>query len=332
LTRIFFEDGQWRFTILASETVEYTQQEKNVLRSLIDLSAMDLIRMNSEWGKYFGERALAFMEQNREFKLDFIASHGHTVYHQPQQGWTFQMGSGAAIAVAAQCPVVCDFRSTDVAYGGQGAPLVPIGDRLFFSEYDFCLNLGGFANISYELNKERLAFDICPLNLPLNKLASRLDLEFDKDGEMARQGTVHAELLHRLNNIAYYHLTPPKSLGVEWLQSEFYAVLKEYNIPVVDLLATITEHCAIQISKCVEGWLGKVLVTGGGAFNHFLLERVRFYAPSMEWIVPSRDLVNFKEALIFALLGVLRWELRTNALDTVTGARQSSTGGAIYFY
>jgi anhydro-N-acetylmuramic acid kinase len=332
LTRIFCEHGKWHFEILAAETIPYQTNQQSILKSLTEVSAAELMKLHAEWGSYFGGCAREFMNQHSKQAVDFIASHGHTVFHQPDRHWTFQMGSGAALAVAAQCPVVCDFRTTDVSYGGQGAPLVPIGDRLFFPDYDFCLNLGGFANISYELNKERLAFDVCPLNLPLNKLATRLDVEFDEDGRFARQGVVNEELLKRLNALAYYQVSPPKSLGIEWLNSQFYSIVKEYNIPVVDLLATVTEHCAMQISKCVAGWSGKVLVTGGGAFNQFLLERVKFHASNMEWVVPSADLVNFKEALIFALLGVLRWELQINALDTVTGASQSSTGGAVYYY
>jgi len=332
LVQLSRREGNWSFEIMGAETIEYSPSQRDELNRIRDLSAAELLRAHYHWGKFMGEMSRQFLKRHPLTAVDFIASHGHTVFHQPQQGWTFQMGCGSAIAAAAQLPVVCDFRSTDVCYGGQGAPLVPIGDQLLFEQYDFCLNLGGFANISYELNKQRLAFDICPLNIVLNQLANRLDAPFDRDGEWARKGEVHAELLSHLNGLHYYRESPPKSLGAEWYNEHFLGVMRLYNIPVVDLLATATEHCAQQIVLAMSGWSGKVLVTGGGAWNGYLLERLKTHAPTMDWQVPEARLVNFKEALIFALLGVLRWELNVNSLGSVTGASVNSTGGCVYYY
>jgi anhydro-N-acetylmuramic acid kinase len=332
LVRIDRNGERWQYGLIDAQTLPYDQEQQSFLRNIKQLNAQELLSAHYEWGNYFGQCAQKFLTNHASIKVDFIASHGHTVYHQPQKGWTFQMGAGSALAVAAQLPVVSDFRTTDVANGGQGAPLVPIGDRLFFSNYDFCLNLGGFANISYELNNERFAFDICPLNLPMNLLSNRLGGTFDKDGEWARQGVVNEDLLQALNTLEYYQIPPPKSLGSEWYEEHYIACLKRYSIPVIDMLSTVVEHAAFQVAQCTVGWSGRVLVTGGGAWNQFLLSRMRAHAPNMEWVVPNEDLVNFKEALIFALLGALRWEQEPNALASVTGANKDSIGGAIYYY
>ncbi len=322
----------WAFEILEAETIKYSEGQRKELQDLDQLPAMQLIATDRNWGTWMGEQVALWMKEHRECKVDFIASHGHTVFHQPQLGYTYQMGSPANLAVAAQLPVLGDFRSTDVAYGGQGAPLVPIGDALLFKDYAFCLNLGGFANISYEINGERLAFDVCPLNLPLNVLANRLGFQFDEDGKNARLGQINIELLNALNALPFYQEPPPKSLGREWLESEFIPILKQYAIPVVDMMATVVEHEAEQIAKVVKGWTGTVLVTGGGAYHGLLLDRLNVMAPDMDWVVPDSKLVNFKEALIFAFLGVLRWEMQVNALHSVTGAERSSTGGGLYYY
>jgi anhydro-N-acetylmuramic acid kinase len=330
--RIKWEGMHWSYEIIEAETLTYSEGQKKVLHDLTQMSAVSLIAEDRRWGTWMGEQVAFWIKNHPQSQVDFIASHGHTVFHQPDNGFTFQMGSPAHLAVAAQLPVIGDFRSTDVAYGGQGAPLVPIGDQLLFGEYAFCLNLGGFANISYEIAGERLAFDICPLNLPLNLLANRLGMEWDANGEHARMGNCHPELLKELNAITYYQEPPPKSLGKEWMEETYIPILKKYAIPVIDLMATVTEHAAIQIAQCVLGWTGSVLVTGGGAYHLFLLERLRHHAPHMEWVVPESKLVNFKEALIFALLGVLRWEMQVNALSSVTGAARSSTGGGVFYY
>jgi anhydro-N-acetylmuramic acid kinase len=243
---------------------------------------------------------------------------------------TLQIGSGAAIASETDLPVVCDFRSGDVALGGQGAPLVPIGDRLLFGSYPYCLNLGGFANISYESNGQRIAHDICAVNTVLNMLASTEGFTFDRNGMMARGGKLHAGLLDQLNSIGFYHQPPPKSLGKEWLQAMVLPLLDRSGLSVVDQLRTYTEHVAIQIQRVLDANPGHpVLVTGGGTFNTFLTERIQSLVPNPV-VIPESMMVHFKEALVFAFLGVLRMRGEVNCLASATGASRDSVGGAVF--
>lgn len=324
--------NHWVFDIIDAKTIGYSDEQRKELQDLSESPAMKLIEADRRWGTWMGEQVAAWAKEHPDCPIDFVASHGHTVFHQPQLGFSFQIGLPANLAVAAQLPVIGDFRSTDIAYGGQGAPLVPVGDAMLFFEYAFCLNLGGFANISYEINGERLAFDVCPLNLPLNLLANRLGFEFDENGRNARLGQVNQDLLSKLNDLSYYQEPPPKSLGKEWLEAEFIPVLKLFPIPVVDMLATVVEHAAIQIARIVNGWRGTVLVTGGGAYHGLLIERLRAMSGDIDWVIPDDKLIQFKEAMVFAFLGVLRWEMQVNALHSSTGAMRSSTGGGLFYY
>jgi anhydro-N-acetylmuramic acid kinase len=322
-------DGKWSFEIVSSQTYAYSAEWKSKLASLAVSDAHTLSYINVEYGHLLGSLTREFLK-NTGFQPDLIASHGHTIFHQPANGLTVQIGSGSAIAAETGLPVVCDFRSTDVALGGQGAPLVPVGDRLLFSEFDACLNLGGFANVSMEFNHERIAFDICPVNIVLNRIASRLGLEFDKDGAIARSGNVDFKLLEQLDNIEYYRQKWPKSLGREWLEQEFLPLADSYNGPVADLLRTICEHIATQVKQSVyilED--SRVLVTGGGAHHLFLVERIRD-KNNHNWIIPQNEWIDYKEALVFAFLGVLRWRNEPNVLRSVTGCRINHSGGAIY--
>jgi len=323
-----YTSGKWSYTILAAETLAYSNEWKSRLSSAMDLSGLQLSQLDVDLGSWIGEKARDFLNRHNEH-AEFIASHGHTVFHQPEHSLTLQIGKGSHIAAATQLPVISDFRSLDVALGGQGAPLVPIGDKLLFGEYDFCLNLGGIANISFELMGQRMAFDICPLNMALDLLARQLDLPFDDSGEIARSGSVNLTLLNQLNSLSFYATDPPKSLGKEWFDQEFYPLLRRSGLSFRDLLSTCTEHMAIQIAQVVKGWNGRMLVTGGGGWNTFLIERIQSHVTA-ELIVPDKLLVNFKEALIFAFLGVLRWNELANTMDSVTGAKQACSAGVIW--
>lgn len=324
-----FREDEWSYEILSAETIPYPEEWKQRLSSLHKGTALDLAATDALYGTYLGELTLDFIRRNRATP-DFIASHGHTVFHQPGKKMTFQAGKGSAIAAVTGLPVVCDFRSGDVFLGGQGAPLVPVGDRYLFPQYDFCLNLGGFGNISYESGGNRIAFDICPVNTFLNRLAGQLGLPYDKEGEIARSGNLHQPLLEALNSQEYYHASPPKSLGMEWMSECFFPVLESFEIPVSDRLRTVCEHVAIQVSAVLPGDPGKrMLVTGGGALNAFLVERIR-NSTKTQLVLPGLDIIHFKEALIFAFLGVLRWTGESNCLSSVTGAVRDNTGGAIY--
>ena len=279
-----------------------------------------------EYGTYIGQSVNEFCTKY-QFKPQYIASHGHTVFHQPEIGITRQIGNGQEIAASTGINTISDFRSGDVALGGQGAPLVPIGDELLFSGYEFCLNLGGFSNISYREKEVRKAFDICPVNIILNHLCP----PYDKDGTIGSQGSVHSELLNKLNNIEYYHKQPPKSLGREWLENEFMPYLEGSGIPHHDLVRTVYEHIAIQITNVLHTPNeGQVLLSGGGTHNTLLTTLLKEKS-SVKIVIPDRLIIDYKEALIFAFLGVLRVRNETNCLSSVTGASRDSSGGNISF-
>jgi anhydro-N-acetylmuramic acid kinase len=257
-----------------------------------------------------------------------IASHGHTIFHQPEKGFTFQLGNGASIAAETGIPTVADFRTGDVALGGQGAPLVPVGDKLLFSDYESCLNLGGFANISFDQHGKRIAFDICPVNFILNDLAQKSGWPYDTGGELGRSGNMNRELLEQLNQLAFYRQSPPKSLGREWMNHYFMPLMAADEIPLNDQLRTAYEHIAIQISNASPVH-GKMLVTGGGAFNTFLIERLKHHL-KCEIVIPHAEIIQFKEALVFAFLGLLRFMGEINCYASVTGARRDSSAGVTY--
>ena len=321
--------GKWEFGIKKAQTVAYPEYWREKLINARKLGVEDFLMLHNRYGVYIGEQFLSFLEGNREH-VDLVASHGHTIFHQPGRSMTFQLGSGASIAATCRIPVVSDFRVTDVALGGQGAPLVPVGDELLFGEYAFCLNLGGIANISYVKNGIRVAFDICPANMVANYLALREGQEFDRDGILGRSGRINHELVDELNHLAYYEETRPGSLGLEWVESEFLPVLSGYDLPAKDLLRSVYEHIAMRTAKAISSdKSGNVLVTGGGAFNTFLVELIQEKSTSI-LVVPEEAIVKFKEAIIFAFLGLLRMQNKTNCLASVTGAKADSSCGTIF--
>jgi anhydro-N-acetylmuramic acid kinase len=324
------KSGRWIYTIEEAETISYSMEWKNRLSDLENQSAIEYVKTDAEYGHYLGRITKAFLQKNK-LKPDFIASHGHTIFHSPANHFTSQIGNGSAIAAEIGIPIVCDFRSADIGLGGQGAPLVPIGDRLLFNKYDYCLNLGGFANISFEQFGDRIAFDICPVNIVLNYLASLVKKDYDENGKIARTGLVDMSLLAALNKLEYYKRPPPKSLGKEWVIAEVHPILHQFNIHVNDMLRTFVEHISIQVTDVIRTTKpARVLITGGGSFNRFLIERIRENS-LQRLILPDSLIINYKEALIFAFLGVLRWRSEINCLKSTTGARSDNVGGAIYW-
>jgi anhydro-N-acetylmuramic acid kinase len=321
---------KWHYHIIKASTFNYPVAWKNRLSEAGSLSALDFSFLHVEYGTYLGKIVKRFITKNK-FNPDFICSHGHTIFHQPEKMLTVQIGSGAAIAAETGFTTICDFRTTDVAFGGQGAPLVPIGDELLFSDFDICLNIGGFANLSYKKKNERIAFDVCPANIILNYLAGKIGLDYDSSGRNARKGKVLKEILTPLNQLEFYKLKPPKSLGREWVENKFIPLLAGYHEhPVHDVLRTVTEHIAIQIADVISKTKAKkVLVTGGGAFNTFLLELIRNKC-NAEIVLPDKEIINYKEALIFAFLSILRIRNENNCLKSVTGARKDNCGGSVY--
>ena len=320
------------FQLLAAETYNYPAAWQERLASLHLASAEEYARADAELGRFFGEKIQHFRNIHPG-RVDYIASHGHTVFHQPENGFTAQIGDGNAIHAITGLPVVCDFRRLDVALGGQGAPLVPIGDRLLFGQYDCCINLGGIANISYELNNERIAYDIAPCNMALNYLAGKQGMTYDAGGETARRGSVITSLLARLETLEYYHVPAPKTLGKEWFEKSFLPYLAPFdNQPVENLMRTVTEHIALRLAASIvqSGTdIHRILITGGGANNQYLLELLKEKIGNIEIESADPRLVDYKEAIIFALLAYLRINNKTNTLASVTGASRDSCGGVI---
>lgn len=330
-----FSDGSWSFDLREARTVNYEPDWKKRLQQATHLDAQEIHFLDISYAQWLSQQIKDF-QQDFNPQIDFIASHGHTIFHQPERKMTLQIGAGWVMALETQLPVVANFRVKDVALGGQGAPLVPMGDHHLFSDYDFCLNLGGITNMSFIKNGERKAYDICPLNMALNFLAKILNYEYDKDGEIARQGVIQADLLDILNHLSYYQEAFPKSLSWEWFSNRFLPALNAYSASVPDKLATCVAHFSEQISRelinyCVDNQSIRVLLSGGGARNTYLVEKIREkLPPSIEIICPEEKIIDFKEALIFGFLGVLRFRNEVNCLASVTGASRDSCGGIIY--
>jgi anhydro-N-acetylmuramic acid kinase len=331
-----FINNKWTFEIFESETIGYSQNWIDQLKSAVDFSEMQLQKLNQEYTTLLASIISTFIEKYKIENLDAVCSHGHTILHQPQNGFTLQIGNLPEIATLIQQKVVCDFRVQDVQLGGQGAPLVPIGDKILFSDYDYCINLGGFSNVSFEQNGNRIAFDISPVNTVLNFYANQLGLNYDDKGNISRTGKINTELLNELNALDFYQQTFPKSLGFEFVKRTVLPLIENYGISVEDKLCTFTEHIALQTALALAGFetrndqKSRMLVTGGGAYNDFLIERIQTHLPEMEIIIPSPKILEFKEALIFALLGVLKLRNEINVLSSVTGAKNDHSSGVIY--
>ncbi|GAA4276306.1 anhydro-N-acetylmuramic acid kinase [Aquimarina mytili] len=324
----------WNFSIEKTRSINYSATFKTQLKNTVALDAPKLLAFHNQYGSWLGEQVKVFIQKNN-LKVDFIASHGHTVFHQPEIGLTYQIGSGQHLANACNQKVICDFRTNDVAIGGQGAPLVPIGDQLLFSNYDFCLNLGGISNISFHDGEQRVAYDISPANMLLNYICQKINLEYDKGGQLGRTGKTNLQLLAQLNDLEHYKLEHPKSLGFEWFAENVIPILDHIEDSIENLLHTSIIHIASQIANDIINTKkvnATVLITGGGAKNNFLIETLQHKLTDFATVViPSVDLIDFKEALIFAFMGVLRERNETNCLRSVTGALKDSSSGVIYY-
>lgn len=322
----FEKKKDWNFQIIKAETLPYSQNWEEKLRNSIHLPSEELLELHSEYGFYLGQSVREFIDRNHLENIDLIASHGHTVFHQPKKKFTLQIGDGRAIKIETGLPVIYDFRSQDVLMGGNGAPLVPIGDELLFSEYDACLNLGGFSNISLKQEGKRIAFDIAPVNIVLNRLAQKFNKNFDENGDFARKGKLHDDLLAKLNSLDFYKLYHhPKSLGIEWCNETIFPLLE--GIKTEDAIATFTEHVAQQISNVINlNRLQNVLCTGGGSYNICLIEKIR-EKTEFTVIIPERQIIDHKEALIFAFMGVLRMNNEINVLSSATGSTRDHSSG-----
>jgi len=330
LCRFETAEDKWSYRIVEAETIGYTSEWIELLAGLPQADALAISLAHAAYGQWIGESCRLFIEKHHA-KPSLIASHGHTIFHQPGKGMTLQIGSGAAIAAETGITTVCDFRSLDVSLHGQGAPLVPIGDRLLFGEYSACVNIGGFANISSEPNGRRIAYDICPANILLNQIAGNLGYRYDASGSIARSGKINPDLLKQLNQLPYYIQPAPKSLGREWVEANIQPIIDPLTINSADLLATLSSHISTQISRALPAnKSASALFTGGGVHNQFLMEQITAMS-ACRIEVPDPLTIEFKEALIFAFLGVLRIRGENNCLAEVTGATRDSCGGAVYY-
>lgn len=326
--------GKWSFDIRAAECHPYPEEWRARLEHCTGLAALDYQLLHTDYGHYIGQSVNQFIETNGlQFQAGLIASHGHTSFHLPSRKMTAQLGDGAAIAAETGLPVVTDLRAMDVAFGGQGAPIVPIGEKLLFPDCQLFLNIGGIANISFNA-EPYTAFDVCPANRVMNLLAAQVGQEFDEDGKLAASGAVHTGLLRALDELPYYRQAYPKSLANDFGTDVVYPLVQSYGLSPGDAMSTYAEHIAHQVAAAAgkSGCSGKMMVTGGGAFNTFLVSRLTesLLPLSIDPFVPEHHIVQYKEALVMALIGVLRWRQEYNVLSSVTGAERNSIGGAVW--
>jgi anhydro-N-acetylmuramic acid kinase len=326
LCELALEAGVWSYNIVEARTVPYSASFQQRLADAMHGTALEAARLHRDLGDHIGTACKDLLAGRT---ADLIASHGHTLFHKPEEGLTTQIGCGARIAAVTGMPVVNDLRTMDVALGGQGAPLVPLGERLLFPEYKAFLNIGGICNIALHGPERVVGYDVCIGNQALNYLANEAGMAYDADGGLARSGRIILELLGTLNALPFHHQEPPRSLGREWFDEQLKPLIARTELPLADRLATVVEHIAQQVRNALEGTKEPVLVTGGGAHNGFLMERLR-NACSAPIELPERATVDYKEALVFALLGILRLRGEVNCLASVTGAKRDSIGGSLY--
>ena len=334
------ENNHWNFDILTAKTISYRKTLHHQLKSPYKLSAIQLTELDHQLGEFYGEITKNYIQENNlSNKIDFVATHGHTIFHNPEKKYTLQIGAPEKIFAALGIPVIADFRIADVAFNGNGAPLVPVGDLELFHQYNGCINIGGFANISVKKNQQIFAYDICPTNTIINTLIEKEypTLNYDENGDIGRKGNVINDLLDALNQLSFYHQNHPKSLGIEFNNNFIYPILNQSlsKYSFQDVLHTFYHHIAFQIGENINKHFKKednILITGGGAFNHFLMELIKNQSKA-KIIIPENKIIEFKEALIFAFLGLLKLAQKTNTLADVTGSNRDLSSGIIYdFY
>jgi len=323
-------EGAWQFKTHCAETIKYGKNWVEILNKLTTFSIDELQKIDKDYTFFLSTVINDFIDNNSINAIDAVCSHGHTALHQPKNGMTYQIGNLPVLASLINQTVVCDFRVQDVELGGEGAPLVPIGDQMLFPQYTYCLNLGGFANLSTEIDIDRIAYDICPVNIVMNHYAAQRGLNYDDEGKLAATGIINENLLDALNAIPYYKQSYPKSLGYEWVKDVIIPLIDSFNLSIGDVLRTFVEHIGFQVSKSINSKeQATVFVTGGGAFNLFLIRTIQNYTNN-EIIIPSNEIIEFKEALIFGFLGVLKLRNEVNCLRSVTGAKKNHSSGKIF--
>ena len=327
-----YYNNEWSFELFKCETVAYSEEWVDELKRAVNFSDTELESLNKNYTFYLGDKINQFIKENNIVDIDAVCSHGHTILHEPDKGITLQIGNLPFLKDLIKQNLVCDFRVADVLLGGQGAPLVPIGDKILFSEYTYCINLGGFANVSFDKDGIRIAYDICAVNVVLNYYANLLDLNYDNEGALSRSGKLNVDLFNELNSIDFYKETAPKSLGMEWVNSAILPLIEKFNIPIEDKLHTFVKHVAKIITENISAGADEsVFLSGGGVYHVFLIYCIRELT-SAKLIIPSSEIIEYKEALIFGLLGVLKLENNNNVLSSVTGSKCDHSSGNVFLY
>jgi len=328
---VSFNKSDYRnYNILHAKTYNYNKIWIKKLKEAVLLNNKQLDRLDNDYGKLLSDYVKQFINEFNISKVDLISSHGHTIFHQPNKGITLQIGDGKTINKNTKIDVVSDFRTQDIEYKGEGAPLVPIGDLDLFYMYKYCLNLGGFSNISIKDKKNIKAFDICPVNTVLNHYSNKLGHPFDRDGILSKKGRINTDLLRKLNDMNFYNKLGPKSLGIEFVLSKVIPLIDQYIIKPEDILITYIDHISDQINKCIiPNSKENILITGGGVYNKTLIDSIKNKLKS-KLIIPEKEIVDFKEALIFAYMGLLRVKGKINCLKSVTGATKDHSSGRIF--
>ena len=328
-------------------TLEYTKSEKERILKLcnINTSTIDEVCfMNTYLGNKMGQAAIEVCKKSKiDIKnIDFISSHGQTIFHMPNEHSTLQIGEIANIAAVTGCLTIGDFRPSDMAYGGQGAPLVPYIDYIMFSHKKkgrVLLNLGGIGNITVlkagGREEDVWGFDTGPANVLIDaivKIITDDDMTYDDGGKMAMMGNIDELWLEdMIKNDEYLYRTPPKSTGREYYTMEFAKRLYDEGIikglSKLDILSTITAYTAKSIHNQLEKFvlndckIDELYVSGGGAHNEMIMNLLSQY---IDADVRNVDKLNFsgdaKEAIAFAILGNEFLCGRTNNIPRATGA------------
>ncbi len=330
------QKGQIRWQILDAETIAYPPEWQARLRKTTTMSPVELLETDADLGRWMGNQVRTFVAQ-RKLKIDLVASHGHTVFHFPEKGFSLQIGQGNHLAEKCGLPVIFDFRTADIAAGGQGAPLAPVVDEWLLTDYDFFLNLGGIANIACHTRDGFVGYDIIGTNQILDALAGKLNLAYDSGGQLARKGSLNPTLYNQLQKLDFLQQEPPKSLDNQWVRDNMTGPTLAFDDTIPNKMATIVELAAFEIAKEINRLIPyakhpnhQLLITGGGAHNTYLIERIKHFAPSnLEIIIPTPQLINYKESLLIALLALLRQYGSPNSSPLVTGAGRNTVGGVL---
>lgn len=322
----FNQSSSWAYEILAADTLDIPEALKLQLRQSDRLKARSLFLLDQQYGNWMGEQIRHWRSKNKH-KVDLIGVHGHTVFHEPKEGFSIQIGNGANVCVATGIPTVDRFREKDIILGGQGAPLVPFGERLLWPQYQVFINLGGIANVATHGSTTR-AWDIAPCNQVLNHLAKLAGKDYDENGQIAREGALDPQWLENLRSLDYFSKPAPKSLSNQWTQEVLHQAPNNIKDALNTYVHFLGEQIAADLKAVPDGQV--VLITGGGAYNSYLIETIKKMSPGLQFVLPEHQLIAYKEALVFGLMALHRQLELPNVLSSVTGALRDSVSGVLH--